>query len=414
MTIRREISTTWTTNSTRESQKTTLSPTKDGSWLAREPMTTLSPIKDGAWLARELLTPAEQDHLRQTAEAGRMIAAAKDERLRVCDRAEFVDEELSQRIWARLQGLVPSTVVVDESGEDIGLPSSDPILHGTWRACGVNRLFRVVKYQGNGLGHFGPHRDGAFEKSLGERSLLTINGYLNELPEGFGGCTRFVDGDLEIHTDEHGRFTTPDSAVTHRVRPEAGCAVIFFHGLMHDGEPLAVGAPPKWLFRTEVMYQRDASSIAVEDAEARRLDVIAESIERVNAMAACELNKLSLRLRERRMTAEAARLKVAQLMNEFSQDEALMEELEEEISNAQLASAAQSAEAREAEGEPTPTTVPSAMPSPSSEAARPPEEERIHTCRRSGAVLLKRDFIGRTVGEMDRALRAACTSAESR
>ena len=40
--------------------------------------TTLSPIKDGAWLARELLTPSEQDYLREKAVANGMPPAAKD------------------------------------------------------------------------------------------------------------------------------------------------------------------------------------------------------------------------------------------------------------------------------------------------------------------------------------------------
>lgn len=198
-----------------------------------ERQTILTSIREGAWLARHLLTPVEQERLREAALAQGMQEAGKDGRLRHCDRAELEDVELSDRLWQRLKDLVPEVVVVDESGDDIGLPGSEPVLHGTWRACGVNPFFRIVRYAGNGVGHFGPHRDAAFERDLGERSLLTVNGYLNELQEEHGGCTRFVDGSIGLHTDESGRFTTPESAVTHAVRPEAGAAVVFFHGLMH-------------------------------------------------------------------------------------------------------------------------------------------------------------------------------------
>lgn len=381
--------------------------------------TTLSPIKDGAWLARELLTPSEQNYLREKAIANGMPPAAKDDRLRTCSRTEFMDEDLAQQIWTRLQGLVPERVVVDEDGEEIGLPATEPILYGTWRACGVNPMFRIVKYAGDGVGHFGPHRDGAFEKSLGERSLLTINGYLNELPKGVGGCTRFVNANLEIQTDNLGRFTTPESAVQHRVRPEAGAAVVFFHGLMHDGEPLAVGAPPKWLFRTEVMYRRDASSIAAEDVEARRLDVMAESIERVNAMAAMELNRISLMLNERRMTAEEARRRVAQWMQKFAQDEALMEELEEEISNfAQTESSQSALDAPPTEGDvctpqPRSPRSPCHRPRPAVSSTQADGSQRATSrpgvaTTRGLSAQAARQFVGRPVRDMDEALKMLC------
>ena len=52
-----------------------------------------------------------------------------------------------------------------------------------------------------------------------------------------------------------------DDAVLHRIEADrAGKAVVFFHDLMHDGEPLKDKSPPKWLFRTEVIYERDPES----------------------------------------------------------------------------------------------------------------------------------------------------------
>jgi len=380
-------------------------------------MTTLTSIREGAWLARCLLTSEEQDRLREAALAKGMPQAAKDDRLRDCARTEVEDIELSERLWRRLEALVPNTVIVDDDGEEIGLPSSEPVLHGTWRACGVNPLFRIVRYEGNGKGHFGPHRDGAFEKSLTERSLLTINGYLNDLPEDAGGCTRFVDGSLGIHTDDRGRFITPPSAVTHAVRPEAGCAVVFFHGLMHDGEQLALGAPPKWLFRSEVMYRREArdvDALATEDVEARRLDVLAESIERSNAMAAMELNKLSDKLRGRRISAQTAAQRAALVVWALEHDdEELMEDLQEELTNAHAAHAEQLGE-EEAVESPKGLAVALGVPKVL-EVGEEPDAERIHTCRRCSEVLLKAHFVGCSVGSMDAALArhtsgACCTA----
>ena len=58
------------------------------------------------------------------------------------------------------------------------------------------------------------------------------------------------------------------------------------------------------------------ASSADED-EARRLDVLAEGMERRNPVLACELHRLSLRLRDKRLTAEAARRAATRLMRDM-------------------------------------------------------------------------------------------------
>lgn len=43
---------------------------------------------------------------------------------------------------------------------------------------------------------------------------------------------------------------------------------------MHDGEPLAEGSPPKWIYRALVYYQRDpetAPKLTPEEREARSI-----------------------------------------------------------------------------------------------------------------------------------------------
>ena len=79
-----------------------------------------------------------------------------------------------------------------------------------------------------------------------------------------------------------------DSDVLYRVESDqAGKAAVFFHGLMHDGEPLAEDSPPKWIFRTLVLYKRDPETAptmtgdqkqARELKEAERLGRIQEAI----------------------------------------------------------------------------------------------------------------------------------------
>lgn len=101
-------------------------------------------------------------------------------------------------------------------------------------------------------------------------SMLTINGYLTDRPLCFGGATRFLVDDIPV-LEEGGKFSTPDDAVLHRIEADcAGKAIVFRHGLMHDGEPLQKGSPPKWLFHTEVMFERDEASAAPQLSAAQQ------------------------------------------------------------------------------------------------------------------------------------------------
>ena len=69
------------------------------------------------------------------------------------------------------------------------------MLHGVWRLSRVNPMIRICRYPGDGRGHFGPHQDSSFEVGLHERSLLTINGYLNA-SGGRGRMHAFLIDDL--------------------------------------------------------------------------------------------------------------------------------------------------------------------------------------------------------------------------
>mmetsp|Transcript_13626 Transcript_13626/g.33056 ORF Transcript_13626/g.33056 Transcript_13626/m.33056 type:complete len:377 (-) Transcript_13626:147-1277(-) len=260
-------------------------------------------LKRGAWAVHDLLTDEECVYLQRNAEASGMHELSGP--LRQCTRAELHEPELAAAMWQRMRPHVPARVHVDSSCPDgLGLPAHDEALHGIWEAVGLNPHMRIVKYAGDGQGHFGPHRDAAYEPSRHERSLLTVNGYLNALPPGVGGATRLLRNDLPIHKDREGRLAirSPEEDVEASFRPdEAGCGLIFYHGLMHDGEPLAEGAPPKWLFRTEVMYRRDPASAppssAAED-EARALELEAEDIECHDPMRAVDLYRRADRLRK--------------------------------------------------------------------------------------------------------------------
>ncbi|WP_166831874.1 prolyl hydroxylase family protein [Thalassoroseus pseudoceratinae] len=99
-------------------------------------------------------------------------------------------------------------------------------------ASGLNPRFRYYRY--SGTESFKPHHDGSVRIGRSE-SLLTFMVYLANV--GSGGETRFYARGL---------------GVTHEIKPEAGKALVFDHGLLHEG--VAVTEGTKYVLRTDVMY----------------------------------------------------------------------------------------------------------------------------------------------------------------
>lgn len=128
------------------------------------------------------------------------------------ERCMFDDMALAEQLWIR---------VAPELGalELVGTPA------------GVNERIRIYKYQ---PGHrFLGHRDGV-EELRGLRSELSFLVYLNQ---GFvGGDTVFVD-----------RSTRSEL----RIVPKTGDALLFVHGLWHEGTRVDEGV--KYVLRSDIL-----------------------------------------------------------------------------------------------------------------------------------------------------------------
>jgi prolyl 4-hydroxylase len=138
-----------------------------------------------------------------TADGAAVVATTRNN-----ERCMFDDPALAAQLWARAQSAVPSAL----SGR---------------QAIGLNERFRIYRYHPGQRFYW--HTDAPFRRDNGEMSLLTFIVYLND--NYTGGETRFVG--CEIIGSQ-------------------GKALIFQHGLMHEGAEVTRGS--KYALRSDVMF----------------------------------------------------------------------------------------------------------------------------------------------------------------
>jgi len=177
------------------------------------------------YLVQNLFSAEECDRLIQESERHGFGTTSYLKSYRGNLRLITIDRSLAEAVWRRLQPVMPTTVSCDGVG---------------WDVVGLNECWRLAKYCPGD--RFQGHCDDCFERSSKERSMFTVNIYMNG---GFeGGSTRFYLNNLK----------NADLSVL----PETGLCLVFRQPpgkeYYHDGELLQSGV--KYLFRSDVMYQR--------------------------------------------------------------------------------------------------------------------------------------------------------------
>jgi predicted 2-oxoglutarate/Fe(II)-dependent dioxygenase YbiX len=125
-------------------------------------------------------------------------------------RVMYKDKAYAEELWNKVKSYVPTQI-------------------GYNHAFGLNEMFRFYKYE---IGHrFKMHRDGSYRRNETEASQYSFLIYLND--DFIGGETVFRSG------------TT--------IRPKKGSALLFLHGLRHEGALLKSGI--KYVLRTDIMYK---------------------------------------------------------------------------------------------------------------------------------------------------------------
>jgi predicted 2-oxoglutarate/Fe(II)-dependent dioxygenase YbiX len=171
------------------------------------------------WTVPDVLNEAECDALIDRVEAlgpspapittARGFVMASE--VRNNERVMFDDVGLAERLFERVRRTLPD------------LDGRVPV--------GANERMRCYRYKRGQ--RFRPHFDGSFRRTADEESALTLMVYLNE---GFvGGETAFLD-------------------LERTVTPRRGMALLFEHGVLHEGCEVQRGV--KYALRSDVMYAR--------------------------------------------------------------------------------------------------------------------------------------------------------------
>jgi len=178
-------------------------------------------------------------------------------------------KDFSEEMWARTKDYIP-----DEMNNFYIEKGALP-----WKARGLNPRIRFCRYE---VGqHFSAHKDGYFQPSIEEQSLITFMVYLNG---GFeGGATNFLD---EEKTNDANNVV-----VLKKLNPEAGMLLVFQHDMLHEGEILRSGN--KYMLRTEVVYRRQEPVLKDSPEQIARVMIYqAEQLEmNGNAEAAVQMYK---------------------------------------------------------------------------------------------------------------------------
>jgi len=176
------------------------------------------------WLIEGLFSAGECAALLEQAERHGFGATHYKKSYRGNLRLTTTDYSLAEAVWDRLHSVVPA--IISCNGME-------------WDAVGLNECWRLAKYSPGD--RFQGHCDGSFVRSDKEKSMFTVNVYMNE---GFqGGCTRF--------------FLTSMKEADLSVVPKTGLCLLFRQppgqAYYHDGELLQAGV--KYLFRSDVVYR---------------------------------------------------------------------------------------------------------------------------------------------------------------
>jgi predicted 2-oxoglutarate/Fe(II)-dependent dioxygenase YbiX len=203
----------------------------------RDVPVTRHDVAPGCYVVRGLLAPAECRRLVAVAAAHGFTHAG----LAVGDDVYRVDRAV------RTNGRVVLDAPALAAVLDARLRSTVDQRHERRVYVGVNPRLRVYEYRAGQ--YFRPHVDVRTRVAAGE-TRFSVVAYLSA--EFEGGATRFFEAKDRARRRGRGRARKRDNRVRFALRPLVGDAVVFDHGLLHEGAAVTAGV--KYAVRTDLVY----------------------------------------------------------------------------------------------------------------------------------------------------------------
>lgn len=223
-----------------------------------------------ALLLHNFLSAAECENLISYTHEKYISAATQyPPRYRSNDLYDVLDEDMMSALWQRLEPHVPSSLCWPVRNAATSPRSG--LVFANWVSHSLNPLLRFSRY--SGAQFFRAHLDGHYRPKKDLESLLSVTLYLNS--DFDGGRTHFFQ-DKTL------------SNLVYAVNPRQGTLALFDHDLWHDGaqlKPLAMNQRPKYILRTDVVYQiQDEKTVKLSCEEQKHRDRRAAEAAKVLAL----------------------------------------------------------------------------------------------------------------------------------
>ncbi|KAI1495417.1 oxidoreductase domain-containing protein [Biscogniauxia marginata] len=172
---------------------------------------------------------------------------------RASDRIIWDNQEIVDRLWARLQTVphIKEKLISLSTADLLGGSRNDPSTLDFYR---VNKRMRFLKYGEDQF--FRPHCDSSYGEAVEDggfvQTWFTLHLYLNDSQQAVGEEADLVGGATS--------FLSVDESRKMDVDPKAGRVLIFQHmRLRHSGDDVMIGT--KYTVRTDIMYRQRSDSV---------------------------------------------------------------------------------------------------------------------------------------------------------
>jgi hypothetical protein len=267
-------------------------------------------VRDGVFYLDNALSLAECERLRSAVDGSEALTfwspQGRDNedvrRFRDADTIEVDSQRIADVLWQRLKLVIGKhmelCITVTDDQND---PEWERELIGRWEPSNFNHDLLFARYPAGGA--FAPHTDGRAVHNFNVRSFYSVIVFLNTIPNGDGGGTRFYTADavkqLAAHTNADGKvhWSSEASFATAEVDAVSGRLLIFHQSLVHEGVPPR-SPYLKYIIRSDVMLTRTpAICDSPADCEAYRIFKHAEDLaEQGRVNEAVPLFKRALKL----------------------------------------------------------------------------------------------------------------------